>query len=62
MTERKMKKILKRDRRRKAAQGVGALAGTAACFAILSAIYGSDMKEEAKKLGGEIAAKLGSLK
>ena len=48
MTERKMKKIMKREARRKRARGIGAFAGTATAFAILGVLYGSDMKKEAK--------------
>ena len=43
MTEKKMKKIMKREARRKRARGIGAFAGTATAFAILGALYGSDM-------------------
>ncbi|MBR2707193.1 MAG: hypothetical protein IKE74_08180 [Mogibacterium sp.] len=59
MTERKMKKIMKREARRKRARGIGAFAGTATAFAILGVLYGGDMKKEAKLAAGEIKAKLG---
>ena len=59
MTERKMKKIMKREARRKRARGIGAFAGTATAFAILGALYGSDMKKDAKLAAEEIKAKLG---
>ena len=48
MTERKMKKIMKKEARRKRARGIGAFAGTATAFAILGVLYGGDMKKEAK--------------
>ena len=59
MTEMKMKKIMKREARRKRARGIGAFAGTATAFAILGVLYGGDMKKEAKLAAGEIKAKLG---
>ena len=59
MTERKMKKIMQREARRKRARGIGAFAGTATAFAILGVLYGGDMKKEAKLAAGEIKAKLG---
>ena len=59
MTEKKMKKIIKRDRRRKRAQGIGALAGTLTSFAIIGLLYGGEMKEDAKKAKEEIKSKLG---
>ena len=59
MTEKKMKKIRKREARRTRARGIGAFAGTATAFAILGALYGSDMKKDAKLAAEEIKAKLG---
>lgn len=59
MTDRKMKKMIKRDRRRRRAQGIGALAGTLTSFAIIGLLYGGEMKKDAKKAKEEIKAKLG---
>ena len=59
MTEKKMKKILKRDKRRRRAQGIGALAGTLTSFAIIGLVCGDQMKEDAKKAKEEIKSKLG---
>lgn len=59
MTEKRMKKILKKEARRKRARGIGAFAGTATAFAILGLLYGGDMKKEAETAAGEIKAKLG---
>ena len=59
MTERKMKKIMKKEARRKRARGIGAFAGTATAFAILGVLDGGDMKKEAKLAAGEIKEKLG---
>ena len=59
MTDRKMKKMIKRDRRRRRAQGIGALAGALTSFAIIGLLYGGEMKEDAKKAKKEIKAKLG---
>ena len=42
MTERKMKKIMKKEARRKRARGIGAFAGTATAFAILGVLYGGN--------------------
>ena len=59
MTEKKMKKLMKKERRRKTARGIGAFAGTATAFAILGLLYGDDMKKEAKLAVDEAKAKLG---
>lgn len=59
MTDKKMKKIIKRDKRRRRAQGIGALAGTLTSFAIIGLVYGDQMKEDAKKAKEEIKSKLG---
>lgn len=52
MKQKKMERIIRRRRR---AQGFGALSGALTVFAILGALYGSDMKQEAKKLAAEAA-------
>lgn len=59
MTEKKMKKLMKMEKRRKRARGIGALAGTATAFAILGMLYGEDMKKEAKLVAEEAKGKLG---
>ena len=59
MTEKKMKKLMKREKRRKRARGIGAFAGTATAFAILGMLYGEDMKKEAKIVAEEAKGKLG---
>ena len=59
MTEKKMKKLMKREKRRKRARGLGAFAGTATAFAILGMLYGEDMKKEAKLVAEEAKGKLG---
>jgi hypothetical protein len=59
MTEKKMKKLMKREKRRKRARGIGAFAGTATAFAILGMLYGEDMKKEAKLMAEEAKGKLG---
>lgn len=59
MTEKKMKKLMKREKRRKRARGIGAFAGTATAFAILGMLYGEDMKKEAKLVAEEAKGKLG---
>ena len=56
MKQQKMERIV---RRRKTAQGLGALTGTLTVFAILGAIFGGDMKQEAKQLLQEAKEKLG---
>lgn len=58
MTEKTLKKLIKKEKRRKAARGIGALAGTATAFAILGLLYGEDMKREAKLAIEEIKARL----
>ena len=55
MTQKKMERIV-RGRRR--AQGLGALTGALTVFAILGALYGEDMKEEAGKLASEAQEKM----
>ena len=57
--ERKMKKLMKEEMRRKRARGIGAFAGTATAFAILGLLYGDDMKKEAKLAVDEAKSKLG---
>ena len=59
MKEKKMKKLMKIEKRRKRARGIGALAGTATAFAILGMLYGEDMKKEAKLVAEEAKGKLG---
>lgn len=59
MNEKKMKKLMKREKRRKRARGIGAFAGTATAFAILGLLYGEDMKKEAKLVAEEAKGKLG---
>jgi hypothetical protein len=59
MNEKKMKKLMKREKRRKRARGIGAFAGTATAFAILGMLYGEDMKKEAKLVAEEAKGKLG---
>ena len=59
MNEKKMKKLMKKEMRRKRARGIGAFAGTATAFAILGFLYGEDMKKEAKLVAEEAKGKLG---
>ena len=59
MNEKKMKKLMKKEMRRKRARGIGAFAGTATAFAILGLLYGEDMKKEAKLMAEEAKGKLG---
>ena len=59
MTERKMKRIMKKNRQRRAARGIGAFAGTATAFAILGLLYGGEMKKDAKLAVEEVKTKLG---
>lgn len=59
MTEKKMKKMMKKERKRKRARGIGAFAGTATAFAILGLLYGGDMKKDARLAAEEVKAKLG---
>ena len=44
MTEKRMKKILKRNRRRKVAQGIGAAAGVAAWALMIGAVVAGEKK------------------
>ena len=44
MTEKKMKKILKRNRRRRVAQGIGAAAGVAAWALMIGAVVAGEKK------------------
>ena len=44
MTEKKMKKILKTNRRRKVAQGIGAAAGVAAWALMIGAVVAGEKK------------------
>lgn len=55
MNQKKMEKIIRRRRR---AQGIGALAGTLTTFAILGALFGGDMKDEAKQIAAEAKEKI----
>ena len=55
MTQKRLERIA-RGRRR--AQGFGALTGVMTVFAVLGAIYGKDMKEEAGKLATEVQEKI----
>lgn len=58
MTDKKMKKIIKRDRRRRRAQGIGALAGTLTSFAVIALLFGGEIKNDAKKAKEEIKSRL----
>ena len=49
MTEKRMKKIMKRNRRRRVAQGIGAAAGVAAWTVIIGAIMAGEKKLEEYK-------------
>lgn len=49
MTEKKMKKIMKRNRRRKVAQGIGAAAGVATWALIIGAVLTGEKKLEEYK-------------
>ncbi|MBR3201081.1 MAG: hypothetical protein IKG17_07065 [Mogibacterium sp.] len=49
MTERRKRKILKRDRRRKLAQGIGAAAGVAVWTVIIGAVMAGEKKLEEYK-------------
>ena len=49
MTEKRMKKIMKRNRRRKVAQGIGAAAGVAVWTAIIGALMAGEKKLEEYK-------------
>ena len=55
MTQKRLERIA-RGRRR--AQGFGAISGALTVFAILGAVYGKDMKEEAGKLAAEVQEKI----
>ena len=44
MTEKRMKKIMKRNKRRKVAQGIGAAAGVAVWTVIIGAIMAGEKK------------------
>ena len=55
MTQKRMERIV---RRRKAAQGFGALGGVLTVFAVLGVVYGEDMKNEAEKLVTEAQDKV----
>lgn len=59
MTDKKMKKMLRKELRRRRARGIGAFAGTATAFAILGALYGGEMKKDAKLALEDIKAKFG---
>ena len=49
MTEKRMKKILKRNRRRRVAQGIGAAAGVAAWALMIGAVIAGEKKLEEYK-------------
>ena len=49
MTERKMKKIMKRNRRRKVARGIGAAAGVAAWALMIGTVITGEKKLEEYK-------------
>lgn len=49
MTEKRMKKLAKRDRRRKAAQGIGAAAGVVAWALMIGAVITGEKKLEEYK-------------
>lgn len=46
MTEKRMKKIIKRNKRRKVAQGIGAAAGVAAWALMIGAVVTGEKKLE----------------
>lgn len=50
MTEKQMAKIIKRDRQRRTAQGIGAGFGVLTSLAVLSLIFPESRKEIIKKL------------
>jgi hypothetical protein len=54
----KQKSLERIARGRRRAQGFGALTGVMTVFAILGAVYGKDMKEEAGKLAAEVEEKI----
>ena len=49
MTQKKMQKIIKRNRRRKVAQGIGAAAGVAAWALMIGAVVAGEKKLEEYK-------------
>ncbi len=49
MTEKRMKKIIKRNRRRRVAQGIGAAAGVAAWALMIGAVVAGEKKLEEYK-------------
>ena len=55
MTQKRMERIA---RGRRKAQGFGALTGALTVFAVLGALYGGDMKQEAGKLAAEVQEKM----
>lgn len=54
----KQKSLERIARGRRRAQGFGALTGALTVFAVLGALYGKDMKEEAGKLAAEVQEKI----
>ena len=50
MTEKRMKKIVKRNRRRKVAQGIGAAAGVAAWALMIGAVVAGEKELEKYKV------------
>ncbi|MCQ2566911.1 MAG: hypothetical protein MJ127_00700 [Mogibacterium sp.] len=50
MTEKQMSKIIRRDRQRRRAQGIGAGFGVITSLAVLSLIFPESRKEIVKKL------------
>jgi hypothetical protein len=49
MTQKRMEKIIKRDKRRKVAQGIGALFGTITSLLGIMLVFGKDLKGKDKK-------------
>lgn len=50
MTEKRLKKIIKRNRRRKVAQGIGAAAGVAAWALMIGAVITGEKKLDEYKI------------
>ena len=48
MTQKRLERIIRRDRRRKVSQGIGAAAGTALSLYVISLIFGGNTKKEKK--------------
>ena len=60
MKDSKMQKMIKRDRKRRRAQGFGALVGALTTFAAIALLFGGEISEDAKKAKEEVKAKLGA--